>query len=110
MTLQEAWEKRKPMWAEGSKLIEEGNKLWKEIASMPATGALRASVWHSLSEMSKEAAEKVFHGYALRCEADGIWNDSLTEIVGAKAKVVWTYDATKQAYSCTLEHGEVFEP
>lgn len=109
MTLNEAWEKRRPLWAEGTKLIEEGNKLWKEIATMPATGSVACIVWFSLSDMSREAAQKVHQGYALRAEADGIWNDAMAEIKGPKTKLVWSFDEKAKAYDCRLDSGEEFK-
>lgn len=108
--LQEAWEKRATLWTEGSKLIEEGNLLWKELSTMPATGAVRVGVWYELSEMSCDAAAKVSKGYGLRLEADSVWHDALVEAKGQKVKLTWVFDDQKKAYGCRLDTGEVFEP
>ncbi len=109
MTLLCAWNDRRPLWAEGTKLIEEGNRLWKEIAAMPGTGSVRIGVWYSLSEEAAEAAAKVSSGYAIRLEADALWNDAVVEIKGPKTKLIWEFDPLKKANKCTLESGEVFE-
>lgn len=76
---------------------------------MPASGAVRVGVWYQLSEMSKEAAEKVFQGYAMRSEADGIWHDGVVSARNPKIKLSWAYDAEKKGYDCTLETGEEFK-
>lgn len=109
MTLIDAWEKRKELWARGTELIVEGNQLWKELATMPASGALRVGVWFSLSEMSCDAAAKVSKGYALRMDADQIWADALLEAKGTKTKLVWVFDDMAKAYTCILEDGQEFK-
>lgn len=107
MTLQEAWQKRKELWANGTVSIEDGNKLWKEISVMP--GSVRVGIWYSLSEASAEAALKVATGYTQREAADLIWHDAIIEHKGPKAKLLWTYDDKAKGYSCTLETGEEFK-
>jgi hypothetical protein len=109
MTLQEAWEERKKIWAKGTRLIEDGNILWKEIATMPASGAVRVGVWFSLSEDSAQAAGMVFRGYENRVNADVIWHDALIENKGPKVKLTWVFDAEKKGYTCVLDSGEEFK-
>lgn len=109
MTLEEAWEKRKELWKQGTKLIEEGNQLWKELATMPASGSPRVSVWYQLSEMSCDAAAKVSRGYALRMEGDGIWADSVTEEKGKSCKLTWIFDDQAKGYTCLLDDGQEFK-
>ncbi len=109
MTLEEAWKDRKVQWNQGTKLIEEGNRLWKELATMPATGAVRVGVWFELSEMAREAAQKVHQGYALRAEADAIWHDTILDLQGSKTKLIWAFDDQAKAYDCRLDSGEEFK-
>ncbi len=95
------------MWAEGSRLIEEGNHLWKEVAALP--GSVRIGIWFSLSETSAEAASTVSAGYTLRMAADALWHDAVMENKGPKTKVAWIYDNQAKGYDCILDSGEAFK-
>lgn len=106
-TLTEAWEERKKLWAAGSKKIENGNALWKEISALP--GAARVTVWYSFSEMSCDAARMVYEGYTLRQEGDCIWHEAVIKAKGVKAKLTWIYDDQAKGYMCTLDSGEEFK-
>jgi len=107
LLLDEAWAMRKELWAQGSARVVKGNKLWEEIKQLP--GAARVSIWYAFSEMSCEAAREVAKGYAIRLDADKLWHDNISKIVGPQTKVTWTYDDQAKGYDCTLETGEVFK-
>lgn len=108
MTLEEAWASREKLWRQGTILIADGNKMWKEITALP--GSTRVDVWLGISEASCEAANKVSRGYATRLEADQIWRDAIVEEKGDKCRLTWEFEDLKKAYRCILSTGEVFEP
>ena len=93
------WGARLRFQVEGSKLRAEGSKLWAEGDKLRAEG----------SKLRAEGDKLWAEGDKLRAEGGKLWAEAVIEFVG-NVKLEWKYVESKDAYSCTLEDGTVFEP
>ena len=61
------------------------------------------------SKLRAEGDKLWAEGDKLRAEGGKLWAEAVIEFVG-NVKLEWKYVESKDAYSCTLEDGTVFEP
>ena len=65
--------------------------------------------WRLRNKLQAEGNKLQAEGNKLRAEGDRLWAETILEFCG-NIKLEWIYYSDKNAYSCKLENGEVFNP
>lgn len=91
--LQEAWEKRLELIAEGYKLLDKGDEF-------------RAEGW----KLQTEGYKLQIEGNKLCAEGNLLWANAVIEVYGKDMTIEWVCNKEKQSWECHLGNGEVYKP